>query len=309
MWTGKFFFLSTQFRWRWSGRSHRCPLCWPLPSAPEARLKGGGAGQALSRQGVARGTGSSRRLEGLVRFAGWCPPRGGSPAGACPRAHLPLGRWGGRPWAGPDYINAERRPARRAAGWWTACTAPARWGWRPKGSRTSTRTERRRACGSSTSGTPAAARPSTRPGYSGCCGSTTASGCSTWPAAPGEPGRGAAAGGGRGDLGQARPAASSGDPQPDGDGRRDRAGGRRGGGHPGCEGGVGTAGWGLRVGTAGRLAATRWPGFGARPAEALTGAGSGMAPQVWPWAVLTVNIRSIFDCATRCARSCPQVRV
>ncbi|XP_036908986.1 glycine N-methyltransferase isoform X1 [Sturnira hondurensis] len=45
--------------------------------------------------------------------------------------------------------------------------------------------ERRRACGSSTSETPAAAQPSTSPGCSGCCTSTAAGECSTWPVALG----------------------------------------------------------------------------------------------------------------------------
>uniref|UniRef100_M3Y2T3 Uncharacterized protein n=1 Tax=Mustela putorius furo TaxID=9669 RepID=M3Y2T3_MUSPF len=155
------------------------------PSAGPSRvlqrpgLKGVGLGRPFPAKRSPGGRDLPAGEKGWFASPGGALPGAASPAGACPRAHLPLGRWGGRPRAGPEYINAERRRARRAAGWWTACTAPAPWGWRPKGSRTSTRTERRRACGSSTSGTPAAARPSTRPGYSGCCGSTAASGCST----------------------------------------------------------------------------------------------------------------------------------
>lgn len=81
---------------------------------------------------------------------------------------------------------ARGRAARRRSGWWTAFTVPAPWGWRQKGSPTSTLTGRPLVCGSCTSGTPAAAPPSTRRGCLGCCASMVAVGCWTWPVARGE---------------------------------------------------------------------------------------------------------------------------
>ena len=78
-----------------------------------------GLGRVLSRRGMVRRAGSSGRRVRLVQDCQAAPsrrPRAGSPAGACSRAHLPLGRWGGRRSGRGRIINAEPEPVAAAAG-------------------------------------------------------------------------------------------------------------------------------------------------------------------------------------------------
>lgn len=167
----------------------------PSPVLLTPGLSGRGPGRILSCHRIVQKPGSSGCWE---RFTQDWEAAHSLPAGARPglcrgmSPHSPAIEHVGPPSLpqGPDYkYGAGGCGARRIQGWWTVCTGPAPWGWRLKGSPTSTRTERRRACGSSTLGTPAAVRLSTRLGCLGCCTNTAARGYSTWPAAPGEPRR------------------------------------------------------------------------------------------------------------------------
>ncbi|XP_030651542.1 glycine N-methyltransferase isoform X2 [Nomascus leucogenys] len=178
------------------------PLLAPLAFSSRPRLSGQRAPRVPSRRGIAQRAGSAGWLKGpSPGLGGSALPAAGQTPKPSPQLDTPKAQQGRVRaltchWPGGAVgcqqclcfkCGAGGCGARRCAGWWTACTGPAPWGWQPKGSRTSMRTGRRRACGSCTSGTPAAAPPNTRHGCSRCCASTAASGCSTWPVAPGEP--------------------------------------------------------------------------------------------------------------------------